>query len=162
MVSVPIDEWWLVWNNWWYASSVPLCPPKIPHDLTWARSWRLTPWATARPYWDLQFSLDPHNLLTIDNLLQGWYRSNLTVSKYLYIHCWAITFCACNLNCSFFTSTELMATEPETYACNPAFSLAVFCVVMKREMVRCMLLAHFVPQNLFVYNSIYAQFIIEI
>jgi hypothetical protein len=35
---------------------VPLCPPQIPHDLTWARtraaavgSRRLTTWAMARP-----------------------------------------------------------------------------------------------------------------
>jgi hypothetical protein len=35
---------------------VPLCPPQIPHDLTWARtraavvgSWWLTAWAMARP-----------------------------------------------------------------------------------------------------------------
>jgi hypothetical protein len=35
---------------------VPLCPPKIPHDLTWARTWaaavgsrRLTAWTMARP-----------------------------------------------------------------------------------------------------------------
>jgi hypothetical protein len=37
-------------------ASVPLCPPQIPHDLTWARSGtvavgsrRLTTWAMARP-----------------------------------------------------------------------------------------------------------------
>jgi hypothetical protein len=37
-------------------ASVPLCPPQIPHDLTWARtgavevgSRRLTAWAMARP-----------------------------------------------------------------------------------------------------------------
>jgi hypothetical protein len=39
---------------------VPLCPPQIPHDLTWDRtqaatvgSWRLTAWAMAWPIWRL-------------------------------------------------------------------------------------------------------------
>jgi hypothetical protein len=40
---------------------VPLCPPQIPHDLTWARTWtsavgsrRLTAWAMARPFFTLK------------------------------------------------------------------------------------------------------------
>jgi hypothetical protein len=40
----------------WKPASAVLCPPQIPHDLTWARpraaslgSWRLTSWAMARP-----------------------------------------------------------------------------------------------------------------
>jgi hypothetical protein len=36
-----------------------------------------------------------------------------------------------------------MATDLETYACSPALSLAVFCVVMKRELVRRMFVGHF-------------------
>lgn len=60
------DEWWLRGNRWnaWQGNrrtgrkpaSVPLCPPKIPPDLTQARtrdaaveSRRRTVWAMARP-----------------------------------------------------------------------------------------------------------------
>jgi hypothetical protein len=42
---------------------VPLCPPQIPHDVTWDRtraaavgSQRLTAWAMARPQWTLLVS----------------------------------------------------------------------------------------------------------
>jgi hypothetical protein len=42
-----------------------------------------------------------------------------------------------------------MAKEPETYTCNPAFSLATFCVVVRRELVRWMFPRHFsLPRNL--------------
>jgi hypothetical protein len=41
------------------TTPVPLCPPQIPHDLTWDRtraaavgSRRLTAWAMARPFYD--------------------------------------------------------------------------------------------------------------
>jgi hypothetical protein len=44
-------------STWRKPASVPLCPPKIPHDLTWARtraaevgSRRLTTWVMARPW----------------------------------------------------------------------------------------------------------------
>jgi hypothetical protein len=30
-------------------ASLSLCPPQIPHDLTWARNRRLTAWAMPRP-----------------------------------------------------------------------------------------------------------------
>jgi hypothetical protein len=45
------------WSTWRKTALVPLCPPQIPHDLTWARtraaavgSRRLTAWAMARPH----------------------------------------------------------------------------------------------------------------
>jgi hypothetical protein len=62
------DYRWWPWSNRWNANSqgtqsirrkpapVPLCPPQIPHDLIWARTWaatvgnrRLNAWAMARP-----------------------------------------------------------------------------------------------------------------
>jgi hypothetical protein len=63
------DRWrWWVWSSRWnenwqrklkYSEKLaplPLCPPQIPHDLTWVRtraavvgSRRLTAWAMARP-----------------------------------------------------------------------------------------------------------------
>jgi hypothetical protein len=67
IVPAPDDRWWL-WSNRWnenwqgkpkYSEKtcpMPLCPPQIPHDVTWARTWaaivgsrRLTAWAIARP-----------------------------------------------------------------------------------------------------------------
>jgi hypothetical protein len=36
-------------STWREPTPVPFCPPQIPHDLTWARTRRLTAWATARP-----------------------------------------------------------------------------------------------------------------
>jgi hypothetical protein len=43
-------------STWRKATPAPLCPPQIPHNLTWARTWaaavgsrRLTTWAMARP-----------------------------------------------------------------------------------------------------------------
>jgi hypothetical protein len=45
------------WNAGTKPDPVPLCPPQIPHDLTWVRtraaavgSRRLTAWVMARPY----------------------------------------------------------------------------------------------------------------
>jgi hypothetical protein len=44
------------WSTWRNPAPVSLCPPQIPHDLTWAwtqaaavGSWRLTAWAMAWP-----------------------------------------------------------------------------------------------------------------
>jgi hypothetical protein len=44
------------WSTRRKPAPVPLCPPQIPHDLTWARTWAaavgsrwLTAWAVARP-----------------------------------------------------------------------------------------------------------------
>jgi hypothetical protein len=44
--------------------SVPLCPPQIPHELTWARTWfsvvrkrRLTAWVMVRRNWTPHFTL---------------------------------------------------------------------------------------------------------
>jgi hypothetical protein len=43
-------------STWRKPAPVPLCPPRIPHDVTWAWTWaiavgspRLTAWAMARP-----------------------------------------------------------------------------------------------------------------
>jgi hypothetical protein len=90
IVPAPDDRWWWVWravdemrigkgnrSTRRKSASVPLCPPQIPHDLTW--DWtraaavgnrRLTAWAMARPsveglvslgsavrIWDLQSGL---------------------------------------------------------------------------------------------------------
>jgi hypothetical protein len=44
------------WNTWEKPAPVPLCPPQVPHDLTWAQTWDaavgsrwLTAWAMAQP-----------------------------------------------------------------------------------------------------------------
>jgi hypothetical protein len=46
------------WSAQRKPAPVPLCPPQIPHDLTWVwtwaammRSWQLATWSTARPDW---------------------------------------------------------------------------------------------------------------
>jgi hypothetical protein len=54
-----VDEMWIDRRNrstWRKLAPVLLCPPQIPHDLTWARtqaaavgSQRLTAWAMTRP-----------------------------------------------------------------------------------------------------------------
>jgi hypothetical protein len=67
IVPGPDNRWWVWssrWNENWQGKpkysektcTVPLCPPQIPHDLTWDRtrvaavgSRRLTAWAMARP-----------------------------------------------------------------------------------------------------------------
>jgi hypothetical protein len=68
IAPAPDDRWWVWssrWNENWQGkpkysekpASVPLCPPQMPHHLTWARtlaaavgSRRLTnSWAVARP-----------------------------------------------------------------------------------------------------------------
>jgi hypothetical protein len=48
-------EWELAAGTEMLGKNLPLCPPQIPHDLTWNRtrtavvgSWRLTAWAMAR------------------------------------------------------------------------------------------------------------------
>jgi hypothetical protein len=68
IVPAQDGRWWLwssQWNEDWHRNRstrrtpapVPLCPPQIPHELTWDRtraaalgSQRLTAWAMARPY----------------------------------------------------------------------------------------------------------------
>jgi hypothetical protein len=69
--SSPRWERWWVWSNRWNVwqgkpkyrrklAPVPLCPPKIPHDLTRAAavgSRRQTAWATARPLYTLNSTL---------------------------------------------------------------------------------------------------------
>jgi hypothetical protein len=69
IVLAPDDRWWWLWSSWWnedwqrkpkYSEKTcpsALCPPQIPHDLTWDRtraaavgSQRLTAWAMARPF----------------------------------------------------------------------------------------------------------------
>jgi hypothetical protein len=66
IIPATVERWWL-WSNRWNEnwqdkqkylekpSLVPLCPPQIPHDLTWAwtpaaavGSRQLTAWATAQ------------------------------------------------------------------------------------------------------------------
>jgi hypothetical protein len=67
IVPAPDDRWWMWrsrWNGNWQGKRkysektcpVPLSPPQIPHDMTWAGtraaavgSRRLTAWAMARP-----------------------------------------------------------------------------------------------------------------
>jgi hypothetical protein len=66
----------------WKLSPVPLCPPQIPHDLTWARmqvfavpSRRLTTWATSRLsfiWW----------LSSLDNIVTKWSGSRVHPSDF--------------------------------------------------------------------------------
>jgi hypothetical protein len=51
-------------STWRKPATVPLCPPQISHDLTWAQTWTAivgnqwpTAWAVARPIYHLLCSL---------------------------------------------------------------------------------------------------------
>jgi hypothetical protein len=68
IVPAPNDKWWMWssrWNQNWQGNRstrrkpapVPLCPPQIPHDMTWPGTQvaavgtrRITSWAMARPW----------------------------------------------------------------------------------------------------------------
>jgi hypothetical protein len=113
IVPAPDDRWWWLWSSWWnedwqgkpkYSEktcpSVPLCPPQIPHDLTWDRtraaavgSQRLTAWAMARPLWILG---GKHNVRqTIDwELFQDLYLNILNQHKLMQPE----GYCCCHLD----------------------------------------------------------------
>jgi hypothetical protein len=71
MMNVELSVEWELWGNRSTRrepAPVPLCPPKIPQDLSWARiqtaavgSQQLTVWAMARPLIEINFilSFDP-------------------------------------------------------------------------------------------------------
>jgi hypothetical protein len=70
------------WSTWRKPALVPLCPPQITHDLTWARtqaamvgSWRPTTWAMAWPYPVSFFHgcFSPYSLTSSTGLLQCMY-----------------------------------------------------------------------------------------
>jgi hypothetical protein len=96
IVPAPNGGWWWVWGNRWndwqekpnYSEKtcpVPFCPPQIPQDLTCTRtraaavgSWRLTAWATVRPYEGSSYKLTKDDLRKIKKSLHhkdqspGW------------------------------------------------------------------------------------------
>jgi hypothetical protein len=81
IVPNPDDMWWWMWSSRW-NENWPLCPPQIPHDLTWARtraatvgSRRLTAWAMA---------MKTYAEVDVYSFMYSYIRQQMNVTGYLH------------------------------------------------------------------------------